>query len=150
MTATLAPEGVKSGLGGRETVGEPASSAAKSISKPKGENRYARGTDKESAAILAARKLHGRPTLSTALGINQSTCWRWENGKVQTGEVDAIKAAVAKIADLPAPEPKGTGTGSKVKQAVALLDTVASRPEGDVVDVDKLVSELRKVLDPQS
>jgi hypothetical protein len=156
MTATLVPEGtkndeaktgpvteVKQGLGGRAASGEPASSAAKSVSNPKGENRYARGTEDASAAILEGRKLHGRPTLSAALGINQSTCWRWENGKVQPGEVDAIKAAVKTIADMPAPEIKGKGAGSRVKSAVALI-----RANADI-DPD-FADELLKLLDPKS
>jgi hypothetical protein len=155
MTATLAPEGAKvevpkgpvvegakQGLGGREASGEPASSAAKSLNRPKGENRYAVGVDKESDAVRAARKLHGRPTLSEALGINQSTCWRWENGKVQVGEVDAIKAAVAKIATLPAPEPKGNGQASKVKQAQALITRAA---EDKAFSKAKLIEELLSI-----
>jgi hypothetical protein len=136
-------DGGKQGLGGREASGEPASSAAKAVNAPKGEGKYARGTEDGSSKIMAARQLHGRPTLAEHLGRNQSTIWRWERSKVQVGEVEAFNAAVAKLPTLPQPEPKGTGTGSKVKRAVALLDQAA---DDSKFGKAKLIDELRAIL----
>lgn len=143
-TKAEAPEvtEVTQGLGGRRVTGEDATPTASSPSST-GSDRYARGTEKLCEKVLEARKQVGRPTLAAFLGETESAVWRWERNKVHPGEVDKVKAAVARFGDLPDAKPKGRA--SRTTEALALLDKAeADRQFGK----SKLIEELRAILSP--
>lgn len=114
----------KQGIGGRPASGEPAESAAKAVNAPKGEGKYARGTEDLCARILEVSKAAGRANfaewVSSTYGrkITPSAVWRAERNRLSVDE-SVFWATVALAA---APKREVKSKSGKMDAIVALLD----------------------------
>ena len=157
MTAsTLTHEGevtttTTQGVGGRPASGERRPEPKAPVAKAEPQPRYAEGTEELSAQVLAAREVHGRAKLAEFLGISQSACWRAEKNRIHPTEVAHLRDRMARIGELPAPEPKQSpGTradlAARIETAVNLLGK--SRGDKKVTKI-ALVDQVLAVLDPR-
>jgi hypothetical protein len=134
----------KQGIGGRPASGEPAESAAKAVNAPKGEGKYARGTEDLCARILEVSKAAGRANFATWVSetydrkITPSAVWRAERNKLSVEE--SVFWGTVDLTAAPKREVKSKA--GKMDAIVALLDRAA---EDRKMSKAQLIDELRKL-----
>jgi hypothetical protein len=110
---------VKQGLGGKSGDTQSKPKGKQVTEQPKEQKqpqpRYAEGVGDLADAVLATRRRVGRTVLAEFMGASQSQVWRWENSRVHPGEVDTVKAQVARFGELPQPEAKSPKTPAPTK-----------------------------------
>jgi hypothetical protein len=112
--------------------------------------RYAEGTEELSALVLATREKVGRKALAEFLGVSMSACWRFERDRVHPEELEALKARMAEVDQLPVPEPKARASSKadlthRIEVAIDLL----GKSRGDrKVSKAELVDAVLAVLMP--
>jgi hypothetical protein len=118
------------GVGGRSGKAKSAAKPkVKADPKPAPTPRYVEDLGDLPDRVVAARKVLGRKVLAEALGINESSCWRAEQGRIRPGEVKSLTDALVKVeARVTAGEFKKATRGSKAAapSKAVLVERVAA------------------------
>jgi hypothetical protein len=112
--------------------------------------RYAEGTEELSALILSTREKVGRKALAEFLGISQSACWRAERSRIHPEELEALKARMAEVDQLPVPAPKTSAvTKAELTHRIEVVIDLLGKSRGDrKVSKTDLVDAVLAVLMP--
>jgi hypothetical protein len=96
------------------------------------EPRYAEGTEELSALVLSAREKVGRKALAEFLGVSQSACWRFERNRIHPEELEALKARMAEVDQLPVPGPKASAaTKAELTHRIEVVIDLLGKSRGD-------------------